>query len=608
MLEKNAVPYNARYDDVYFDANDPKGERESVYASAIDEVLKDEIIIAESGFGYGLNFFVSAKKALSQGKKLHYIACEIEPISMTDLRDFYANFSEFSELFLEFQNGFERLENEVLRLRFCGGKVILDFYFGWAKNWLKECDFRADIWYIDGFSPAKNPELFSADFLALVKEHCAKDAILRSYSCARIFKDALSQSGFVYEKRAGQGKKREFLSAICPKPEPKKYTLNPWFAPPKDIKKPKTALIIGAGIAGLISAFELGLRGINCVILEQLSGLNNGASSNKTGLMLPLINKPCSKLGAFHLSAFLSAWQFYKEHEIFAPFVDFCGVNCVPSSKAEFERFKSANSDILRFDGKNIFISKAAQITPLALRTELANSLEIHFKQKVSKIKAGDEISVLCESGSTYKADALVLCGGASGNELVKSFDNSILLSSVRGQSTLVSPFWSEIPLSGAGYICKEWNSTQLIGSTFDRESKNSEPQSADDLENIAKIKDFLDSNNLGIPKILGSNVGFRSYSGDRFALIGAIHDENAFKESYKALLWTKNKATQPNPTYLKNIFINTAHGAHALSTAIFGANIIADMLSLEPLGLTHSLFSELHPARFLIRKLKKGL
>ena len=56
MLLKDGVPYNEHFGDVYFDANDPKAERQSVYASAIDEVEKDEIIIAESGFGFGLNF------------------------------------------------------------------------------------------------------------------------------------------------------------------------------------------------------------------------------------------------------------------------------------------------------------------------------------------------------------------------------------------------------------------------------------------------------------------------------------------------------------------------------------------------------------------------
>ena len=131
MLLKDGVPYNERFGDVYFDANDPKAERQSVYASAIDEVKKDEIIIAESGFGFGLNFFVSLKKAQALGKKLHYIACEIEPISVTDLQRFYADFSEFRELFCEFISFYYPIKDEILRIYF-GDFGILDFYFGAA--------------------------------------------------------------------------------------------------------------------------------------------------------------------------------------------------------------------------------------------------------------------------------------------------------------------------------------------------------------------------------------------------------------------------------------------------------------------------------------------
>ena len=107
--------------------------------------------------------------------------------------------------------------------------------------------------------------------------------------------------------------------------------------------------------------------------------------------------------------------------------------------------------------------------------------------------------------------------------------------------------------------------------------------------------------------RIIGSKVGYRSYSGDRFALIGRLYDEDFYKDSYKSLLWTKGKPN-PHPKYVPNIYVSTAHGSRGLCTAVLGAEVICDLIFDRPLCIEKSLFDELHLARFLIRKLKKGL
>lgn len=608
MLLKNAVPYSARFDDVYFDANDPKAERESVYASAISEVAKDEIIIAESGFGFGLNFFVSAKKALAQGKKLHYIACEIEPISLKDLRQFYADFSKFEGLFKDFEIGYEPLKNEIIRLHF-GDFVILDFYFGDAYLWLENSDFKADIWYLDGFSPSKNPELFSADFLGLIKEHCAKNAIVRSYSCARVFKDALSQNAFIYEKRAGQGKKREFLHATCPEILPKKYNINPWFARNFNTKKPKSVIIIGAGIAGMLCAYKLSKAGLNVSVIDENPSIKNGASSNLCGLALPLIHGSSSQLGSLHISALLAAYEFYKKEENFKDFVDFCGAKYIAKNETELKRFSEAfraNPRLFELKNDEIFVKKAMQIRPLALRQFLATKLNLCLNKKALSIKnKGEFCEVVLENNKSLKADIVVLCGGANANHLLKSYDENILLSSVRGQATHISPAYFDTPISKEGYICAASRGVQVIGSSFDRQDFSLEIKDSDNEQNITKVKEFLKE-----PfEVLGANSGLRSYSGDRFMLCSQMHDFSGFCEDYKALFWQKNKPLiLPKPRYQRGIFVNTAHGAHALSTSVLAAEIITDLLLSRPLCVSHSLFSQIHTARFLIRKLKKGI
>ena len=107
--------------------------------------------------------------------------------------------------------------------------------------------------------------------------------------------------------------------------------------------------------------------------------------------------------------------------------------------------------------------------------------------------------------------------------------------------------------------------------------------------------------------RIIGSKVGYRSYSGDRFALIGRLYDEDFYKDSYKSLLWTKGKSN-PHPKYVPNVYVSTAHGSRGLCTAVLGAELICDLIFDRPLCIEKSLFDELHLARFLVRKLKKGL
>ena len=99
----------------------------------------------------------------------------------------------------------------------------------------------------------------------------------------------------------------------------------------------------------------------------------------------------------------------------------------------------------------------------------------------------------------------------------------------------------------------------------------------------------------------------FRSYSSDRFAIIGAAYDENFYKQNYKALLWTKNKPQIP-PQNIPNLYLNFAHGSRAFSTSVLAARYLCALINNEPLGIFKDFISCIHPARFLIRKLKKGL
>ncbi len=604
----NNALYNSEFDDIYFNTYEPLAECEYAYSSALDGVNKSTIVVAEAGFGVGLNFFCTIAKFKSLNKKsLHYIAVEKYPFSKDELASIYEQFGLDSAIYKEFLDSYHIVSNSFLRIYLLNRTIILDLYFGDILEFLDECEFRADVWYLDGFAPSKNPQMWSEEFLSNLACYSHKDTIVRSFSCARVVRDRLSQNGFEVGKLKGYHKKREMLQAICiePKSRIKKQI---WFDLPI-VTNPKTILIIGAGISGLAIATLFKEAGFNVVVAEANQKAAQGASSNLAGICAPLITKPGVALGDMHMSSFLLSRQFYKQFG--GDFVDFCGcdeylVNDKMLGKFNHDsKFFSISNDI--YPKANIDL--AMQIQPQNLCLALAKNLEIYYGYEYKSLKQLESYyEVNFSNLKTIKADVVIFANGNRVKELfISEFSDAYMqLSSVRGQTTLVDEFMSlNRPLSARGYITKAINGVQLVGASYARGDDDALPRSSDDDENIALVDEFLSNKK---PNIIGSNVGFRGYSGDRFPIIGGIHNASEYIKIYNSLLWTKNKPSNKSPIYYQNLLISAAHGSRGLSTSILGANILLDMVLGRQICVKKSTINALNPSRFIIRKLKKGL
>lgn len=604
----NNALYNSEFDDIYFNTYEPLAECEYAYSSALDGVNKSAIVVAEAGFGVGLNFFCTIAKFKSSNKKsLHYIAVEKYPFSKDELASIYEQFGLDSSIYKEFLDSYHIVSNSLLRIYLLNHTIILDLYFGDILEFLEECEFRADVWYLDGFAPSKNPQMWSEEFLSNLACYSYKDTIIRSFSCARVVRDRLSQNGFEVGKLKGYHKKREMLQAICiePKSRIKKQI---WFDLPI-VTNPKTILIIGAGIAGLAIATLFKEAGFNVVVAESNEKAAQGASSNLAGICAPLITQPGVALGDMHMSSFLLSRQFYKQFG--GDFVDFCGcdeylVNEKMLSKFNHDsKFFSISNDI--YPKANIDL--AMQIQPQNLCLAFAKNLEIYYGYEYKSLKQLQSCyEVNFGNLKTIKADVVIFANGNRAKELfISEFSDAYMqLSSVRGQTTLVDEFMSlNRPLSARGYITKAINGVQLVGASYARGDDDALPRSSDDDENIALVDEFLSNKK---PNIIGSNVGFRGYSGDRFPIIGGIHNASEYIKIYNSLLWTKNKPSNKSPVYYQNLLISAAHGSRGLSTSILGANILLDMVLGRQICVKKSTINALNPSRFIIRKLKKGL
>lgn len=604
---QNNTLYNSKFDDIYFNTYEPLKECEYTYSSALDEVDKDEIVVAEAGFGAGLNLYCTLKKFKTLNKKsLHYIAVEKYPFTKDELNAIYNDLGLDGAIYGEFLDSYYIIPNSLLRINL-DSNITIDIYFGDILEFLDECDFRADIWYLDGFAPSKNPQMWSEEFISNLAAYSNKNAIIRSFSTARVVRDRLSQNGFEIYKLKGYHKKREMLKAICitPKSKIKKQI---WFDPPT-ITKPNRVLVVGAGIAGLSIATMLQNAGFEVIVAESKDQAAAGASSNLAGVCAPLITQPGVVLGDMHISSFLLARQFYSRFG--GEFVDFCGcdeylINDKMLSKFNHKsEFFTISSD--KYPKANI--SLAMQIMPKNLCQNLAKELDILYNHEVKSLKRlGSGYEIGFDGLNGVRADLVIFANGNRARELfISEFNDPYMqLSSVRGQTTMVSEFINlNRPLSARGYITKAIDKIQLIGASYARGDEYALPRDSDDESNLALVSEFIDGKNIDI---IGSNVGFRGYSGDRFPIIGGIHNASEYMRIYSSLLWTKAKSTHQNPIYHPNILISAAHGSRGLSTGILGANMLLDMVLGRQICVKKSIINALNPSRFLIRKLKKGL
>ena len=693
VVLNGGIPFSPEFDDIYFNADDPIGQSEYVFNSVFDEIWnkKSEFNVLETGFGAGLNFLCAFKRFKNTDKFLNFVSIEKTPISKNDLAKIYANFSELANVSGELLEAYPPPIRGFHRLNLAPN-VTLTLCFGDVAEVLDELSFNADAVFMDGFAPAKNEAMWSELVCAKIANLCALGASVCTYSASGALKRALQNSGFEVNLLKGYGKKREMLRAKFTGERQAENEI--WFSrfDPAARIVPKTALVIGGGVAGCVCAFKLREQGLKVTIAEKRGDIALNGSGNHCGILMPLITKPTVNLGRMHMNAFLQAARFYGQN-LGAREIEFCGATDYAYEQKTLERFyewHEFDSDNgvfeLKFDNEpyaSAFIFSGAKARPRKMCKAASAGIKTLLNCEFAGFETleGGAVRAHFKDGQSIDADVLVLAIGSESMELFADYD--IRLSSVRGQVTHIAPaILTSTPFSAKGYVCPPAQGVQVIGATYDRNLFLDESRSSDDEKNLADVAEFLDgkftkserlnlsgeqdlnlttdpdgaaenlnrleasrndinlskntdlraktagnpvqardASNLTVPekssniaakipqnvRIIGSKVGYRSYSGDRFPLIGRLYDEDFYKDSYKSLLWTKSKSN-PHPKYVPNVYVSTAHGSRGLCTAVLGAELICDLVFDRPLCIEKSLFDELHLARFLVRKLKKGL
>ncbi len=204
------VPVSLRFDDPYFSLAGGLEETRHVFLSGnnLPGRFRDGFQIAELGFGTGLNLLAVLLAHQGPGH-LHYTSFEAYPMTAADIARALEAFPEVvavaPALLAQWATGATTLQFPYLT-----ATIIL----GDARMTLPAWDRKADAWFLDGFSPAKNPELWSDELLAEVARHTAPGGTFATYTAAGHVRRALSDAGFTVTRQPGFGRKRHMSVGV----------------------------------------------------------------------------------------------------------------------------------------------------------------------------------------------------------------------------------------------------------------------------------------------------------------------------------------------------------------------------------------------------------
>lgn len=205
---KDGVPVATRFDDPYYSLGNGLAETGHVFLDGNDlpQRLRPGFHIAELGFGTGLNLLALWSIAPCP---IRFTSFEAFPMPRDDMARALAAFpaiAQHAEMFLElWRDGADQLEAPNLSFRMIRGD---------ARQTLSAWKDTADAWFLDGFSPAKNPELWSPDLMREVARHTAPGGTFATYTAAGHVRRALDAAGFEVTRAPGFAGKRHMSRGV----------------------------------------------------------------------------------------------------------------------------------------------------------------------------------------------------------------------------------------------------------------------------------------------------------------------------------------------------------------------------------------------------------
>ena len=650
------TPVSDKFDDVYFSNQDGLAETHYVFLEGNQlwerwvNYQEAHFVIAETGFGTGLNFFAVTslfrefrqKYPDSPLKHLYFISFEKYPLPLDTLQQAHLAYPQFSHLAQHLQQNWLNPIQGCYRFHF--DETTLDLWFGdIAENLPQLGDYmngKIDAWFLDGFAPSKNPDMWNEQLYQQMFRFTKPQGTFATFTAASAVRKGLENAGFNIKKRKGFGKKRECLSGQ--KTHEKLTALSaPWFhSQPANLNEQDIA-IIGGGIASLCTAISLIKRGAKITIYceDEQTALN--ASGNKQGAFYPQLSDDNERNIRFYIHAFAYGHQFLQwaiqqqiefEHE-------FCGVAlCAYNEKTESKLNKIAElnlpSDLyqslsqtelsekvglpLPFGGG--FIPQGAWLAPRQLVQHAFAFLE---KQGV-QIKTSQKVTALSQTengwqittaeNKTFCHEVVVLANGHKLTEFEQT--QKLPLYPVRGQVSQIPTSEKLLKLKTVlcydGYLTPvdQAKTSHCIGASHVRDNATHEFSLTEQQENQQKIQQNIPEDWTKEVDTSGNlaRIGVRCSVRDLTPMMGAVPHFSAQQTQYQNLfnLRRRKQPIEQAENY-PNLYLIGALGSRGLTSAPFLGETLASLIYGEPLPMSEDLIHNLMPNRSWVRRWLKG-
>ncbi|MBO6503338.1 MAG: tRNA (5-methylaminomethyl-2-thiouridine)(34)-methyltransferase MnmD [Kordiimonadaceae bacterium] len=625
---RDGVPIADNFDDPYYSLAGGLEESRFVFlqgANIVERaVSRQRFVIGETGFGTGLNFlatWMEWRKRQHTGR-LIFVSTEAHPLVPSDMEKAHDAFPEIHELALKLRDALPPPSDGFHVRNFDNGQVSLLLLIGDASRMFSKLDASIDAWFLDGFAPAKNPEMWSESLFQQIARLSKPGSTLATFTAAGFVRRGLAEVGFEMRKTPGYARKRERLVGEFVEHQTPAASQKPkWAVRPACIKGKRIG-IIGGGIAGAALSTELKTRGFEPTIIS--THHPQGCSDIPAAILAPRFVLDNSPERGFFSSAFSFAIESARDYDVFSSDL---GVIYPPKSEADairhcrIEQTYDWGQRWLSLEENGLSLPKGGTVNSAKWLAGLTKDTPI-INKSVNRIEeTACGWLVLGDDGEEIADyDQVIIAAGAHSPSILRNSGldysvNSAVFPETRfvgGQIELVvtealakldsrtHSFGNYVSAS----VNVEGEAVRSIGTTFDK-YKNLQDFIANSPESRSLILDeLIDQFGLKVSKedCLQSWSGVRATTPDHLPYVGPIPQWTDLAKACAPMSVDANKEPMHTPAAENGLYILTGLGSKGFQYGPLLANYLAALIAGDPLPLPVDVIAKLHPGRGLVK------
>lgn len=645
---EDMVPVSAMFDDVYYSKDDGLAESHYVFVQGLGEEIwqQSDIQIAETGFGTGLNLLATLQHLdrVNVAAHLTYYSVEAYPLTKEELIKAHGVWSELAPYSQMLANALpETPLGEGWHIFDLAPNRRLVLLIGDVVTQYQSVSGTMDGWYLDGFAPSKNPDMWRIEVFEQLSRLSHEGTKLTTFTAAGFVRRGLIDVGFDMEKRPGFGRKRDCLIGtrrsleVPPKTSQKSWSMLPKSAEVTGAVDHEEIVILGAGIGGASVSYHLRQLGKDPLILEQAEAPAQGASGNPIGMVMPrhivgdMPERDLYETAFAYTASFLEGLEVEKKSQ-----------SCtLASSQEEADRFKkvaqhprSAELGLRYVSGAQLLTElgqqhafgamicdRAVSVRPPDFVEALLSGGRVRYRQRVDRYERSDQgLWLLYDAQDNLLCQTKHLICAAGAGIAALGLETYAPLDVIKGQ---VSAFKTDQDPSAAfvkgHYITHNLQNEICFGATFDHleEAEKADflaqhmPQFAvsaeDHQRNISGIEGIFPLEDLSEGHLVG-RASARLATTDHIPVVGPMVDRNKFIELYAGLRkGARFKSEALDGQTCPNLWVTGCFGARGLVIAPYLGLYLAYLVAGKRPIISIRQIEALHPARFLARDLIRG-